>query len=73
MFWNKSRLIANIVEDRCCNCGNCVRFCRHSALMTAEVRGKTCTFVDNPKRCRGCGKCMLICPHRAIEMVERYC
>ncbi|MDR1225255.1 MAG: 4Fe-4S binding protein [Tannerella sp.] len=72
MFWNKSKLIADVIADRCCNCGACVRFCRHRALEIAEVQGKTYTFVNDPNKCAGCGKCVLICPGRAIKMVERY-
>jgi Pyruvate/2-oxoacid:ferredoxin oxidoreductase delta subunit len=73
MFWNKSNLIADVVEDKCCNCKICVGICRHRALVVAEIQGKTCTFVDEPERCTGCGKCVRVCPNRAIEMVERYC
>jgi MinD superfamily P-loop ATPase len=73
MFWSESKLIADVIDDKCCNCGDCVVICRRRALVRAEVQGKTCTFVDNPKRCTGCGRCALICPNRAIEMVERYC
>ncbi|MDR1332232.1 MAG: 4Fe-4S binding protein [Tannerella sp.] len=73
MFWSRSKLIADIVEDRCCNCGDCVDACRRRALVTAEVQGKTCTFVDDPGKCTGCGKCVRICPGQAIRMVERYC
>ncbi|MDR1130684.1 MAG: 4Fe-4S binding protein [Prevotellaceae bacterium] len=73
MFWSKSKLIADVVEDKCCNCGKCVEFCRRRALVIAEVQGKTCTFVDDPKRCSGCGNCVRICPVQAIKMVERYC
>jgi Pyruvate/2-oxoacid:ferredoxin oxidoreductase delta subunit len=72
MFWSKSKLIADVIEDKCCNCGNCVGICRRHALATAKVQGKTCTFVDDPQRCKGCGKCVRVCPNRAIKMVERY-
>ncbi|MDR1346214.1 MAG: 4Fe-4S binding protein [Bacteroidales bacterium] len=71
MFWSK--LIADVIEDKCCNCGVCVEICRHHALVTDKVQGKTCTFLDDPKKCTGCGRCVRICPSRAIEMVERYC
>lgn len=72
MFWRKSPLIADVIEEKCRNCGACVRSCRHRALVMAEVLGKKCTFIDDPRRCAGCGKCVIICPERAIEMVERY-
>ncbi|MDR1120109.1 MAG: 4Fe-4S binding protein [Dysgonamonadaceae bacterium] len=72
MFWKKRKLIADVVEDRCCNCGACIGICRRRALVIAEVQGKTCIFVGDPSRCTGCRKCMQICPNRAIEMIERY-
>ncbi|MDR1273268.1 MAG: 4Fe-4S binding protein [Odoribacteraceae bacterium] len=73
MFWRKSKFVADVIEERCRNCGDCVGVCRHGALVTAEIQGETRTFVDDPGRCTGCGKCARVCPGRAIEMVERYC
>jgi MinD superfamily P-loop ATPase len=73
MFWGKSKLIANVLEDNCCNCSCCVHICRQNALKTAVVQEKTVTFVDRPERCTGCGKCVVICPNQAIELIKRYC
>jgi ferredoxin len=72
MFGRKRKLIADVVEDRCCNCGECIGICRHHALVIAEIQGKTYTFVDDPNRCTGCRKCMRVCPSGAIEMIARY-
>ncbi|MDR1810047.1 MAG: 4Fe-4S binding protein [Prevotella sp.] len=72
MFWRKSKLIAHVVDEKCSNCCCCVHFCRHKALTSAVVRGKTVTFVDRPEKCSGCGKCLRICPEQAIELIERH-
>lgn len=72
MFWKKNPLIADVLEEKCRNCGACVLICRRQALITAEVQGKTCTFVDDPHRCSGCGRCTLVCPNNAIAMIDRY-
>jgi len=73
MFWRKSKFVANVIEERCCNCGCCVRICHHHALKSSEIQEKMSTFLNAPDRCTGCEKCLRICPNEAIEMVERYC
>ena len=73
MFWKSKKrgLIVNIIEDKCQNCGCCVKICRHRVLENAVVNGKSCTFVSRPEKCTVCGRCVMICPNQAIEMIER--
>ncbi|MDR0873607.1 MAG: 4Fe-4S binding protein [Prevotellaceae bacterium] len=73
MFWKKRKLIANVIEDKCCHCRCCVRICSHHVLEAAVVQGKNVTFVNRPDRCTGCGKCVAICPKEAIELIDKYC
>jgi len=67
----KNGLIANVIKDKCRNCGYCMRVCPHKALGSEMVNGKACTFVNRPTQCTGCRRCVLRCPEQAIELIAR--
>ncbi len=73
MFWRKNKYVADIEEDKCVNCGLCVRICPHNALETAVIQGKKMTFINRPENCMECARCVNICPTGAIKLIDRYC
>jgi len=52
-----------VKPDKCVNCGNCAKFCAHSAF-SFENPGKKAE-IDKAK-CVGCGRCIGVCNFHAI-------
>jgi len=58
------RMVAQIDEQKCLNCGLCGRVC----IYDAPVAGKH-AFSIPAEACDGCGLCPQLCPASAITMV----
>ncbi len=56
---------AQILQDKCSECGLCLELCRYSAISEE--------FIVDPFECEGCGVCYHFCPEEAIEFVEKVC
>ena len=56
---------ANIILDKCTECGECFQTCAFGAIEKTSSG-----FSINPLLCEGCGACQLICPVEAI-ILER--
>ena len=54
---------ANIILDKCTECGECFQTCAFGAIEKTSSG-----FSINPLLCEGCGACQLICPVEAIEL-----
>ncbi len=63
-IWPASRYVARFLEERCTQCGRCVRRCPFQAFR--KEKGKI-VFVED--QCRGCGLCATTCPEDAIQMI----
>ena len=65
--------IAEVDEERCSGCGQCVESCEYGAV-TLEERTDLMTgrkyrvAVVDPRRCWGCGNCHATCPSTAIHL-----
>ena len=69
--WEKSEdfysgVIAEIDQEKCVKCGNCVDVCRFSAIPIIDKK-----YVVNKLNCEGCGYCFHVCPTDAIPMKEQ--
>jgi ferredoxin len=53
------------INERCDNCGKCLKICPVGAILAEETEPKI-----NPELCTDCGSCADICPERAIEGQE---
>ena len=58
------RIVAEVEEEKCTGCGNCVRVCIYNAISLED--GKA---VVN-ELCQGCGLCREVCPTKAIYYVD---
>ncbi|MEJ2690705.1 MAG: P-loop NTPase, partial [Deltaproteobacteria bacterium] len=58
--------IPHIDAAKCNSCGECIRACRHHALLLP--RGKAAMLIGD---CNGCEVCFLVCPQEAITRGER--
>jgi heterodisulfide reductase subunit A len=56
---------AQVIEERCVGCGDCVLVCPYSAI--SLVNG---TSQVNSALCKGCGTCAATCPSGAIEAMH---
>ena len=56
---------AQVVEERCVGCGDCVLVCPYSALSLVNGRSQV-----NSALCKGCGTCVATCPSGAIEALH---
>ncbi len=56
---------AEIIPDRCSNCGKCFELCRFEAIIKDE--SKQPAFSVDPIGCEGCGVCSHFCPEEAID------
>ncbi len=65
--------IAEVDEERCVGCGQCVESCEYDAV-TLEDRTDLRTgrkyrlAIVDPRRCWGCGNCHATCPSTAIRL-----
>lgn len=60
----KTRIaMAMIIEDKCVNCGHCIKACPYGAITKGENG-----IIINASKCIGCGACKLKCRHDAIEI-----
>jgi dihydroorotate dehydrogenase (fumarate) len=59
-------LRAQIEEQKCRNCGLCMRICIYDAAQPADSAYRVV-----PERCDGCGLCVELCPTKAISMIRR--
>lgn len=69
-----SGFIASFEEDKCTNCGLCVKQCQLKALWMEDVvenGKKKKRLVKNLGRCVGCGLCVSACKENAITLVRR--
>lgn len=62
--------IANINEDLCSKCGNCIDECIYGAIKQDSLKkdSKKTVPVVNEYLCKGCGKCALVCNEVAIKL-----
>jgi heterodisulfide reductase subunit A len=56
---------AQVVEERCVGCGDCVLVCPYSAISLVNGRSQV-----NSALCKGCGTCVATCPSGAIEALH---
>lgn len=59
--------LAQIIQERCTDCGICMQVCRFSAVKNQDNR----MYSIDPINCEGCAACFYQCPSHAIEMVEQ--
>jgi len=58
--------IAEIIPERCTNCGECEQVCRFDAI-SEKVDGGITNYAIDPVSCEGCGVCVALCPVEAIS------
>jgi heterodisulfide reductase subunit A len=58
--------IAEVDEDKCAACLNCIRVCPHDAIVFDE---EARAAVILKRACQDCGVCASICPAQAITMI----
>ena len=58
------RIVAEVEEEKCTGCGNCVRVCIYNAISLEDRKA-----VVN-ELCQGCGLCREVCPTKAIYYVD---
>ncbi|MBU1291822.1 4Fe-4S dicluster domain-containing protein [bacterium] len=56
--------IANVDEEVCVGCGNCVNICAYDAVELDLITKKAKV---NPVICEGCGTCSAACPSGAMQ------
>ncbi len=56
---------AEIVEDKCINCGECLTACPFGAIEVVNGR-----YVINKWICEGCYTCSFVCPVKAIRFIR---
>ncbi len=66
-FWGGA--LAEINEDLCTGCKECVRVCRFDAIFQSHTRPEI-MWID-PIACDGCAACVHACPSEAIRMVKQ--
>jgi ferredoxin len=60
--------VAQIDEERCVGCRECVRLCQFGAIGFSLLDGRC--FIDQAK-CYGCGVCRSVCEQDAIRLTPR--
>jgi NAD-dependent dihydropyrimidine dehydrogenase PreA subunit len=63
-MWPRSHFVANYDEDKCIQCGLCVRRCQFGAYTNQDE------INYDPEKCWGCGLCSDTCPSKAITMIS---
>ena len=61
----KSGAVAEILSEKCTQCGLCREMCRFDAISE--------DFVVDEIQCEGCGVCVYFCPEKAIAFNENTC
>ncbi|ADI31237.1 P-loop NTPase [Staphylothermus hellenicus] len=56
---------AEIVEEKCINCGECMKVCPFNAVELINNK-----YVINKWICEGCYTCSFVCPTKAIRMIR---
>jgi MinD superfamily P-loop ATPase len=57
-------------DDRCTDCGECMKVCRFDAISQGSRQDVHNKVVIDPVACEGCQVCALVCPVGAIRMEE---
>jgi heterodisulfide reductase subunit A len=65
--------VAEVAEERCVGCGQCVESCEYDAVALeqrkdARTGRRYQVAVVDPRRCWGCGNCHAACPSTAIRL-----
>ncbi|RKY19817.1 MAG: CoB--CoM heterodisulfide reductase iron-sulfur subunit A family protein [Planctomycetota bacterium] len=64
--------IANVDEDKCTGCGDCLAACNYDGALSIVEKEKDGAKVKvaavNAALCKGCGACVAVCPERAIDI-----
>ncbi len=65
--------IAEVNDERCTGCGQCVEACEYDAVRLEERKDlrtgrRYRVAVVDPRRCWGCGNCHATCPSTAIRL-----
>jgi MinD superfamily P-loop ATPase len=62
---------AQIINDKCNDCGMCIEYCRFHAIKDKFDRLSKIseTYIDKFS-CEGCGVCLSFCPENAIELKD---
>lgn len=58
--------VAEIAQETCTGCGNCVQVCPVNAIQLIRKDGILSLAEVESLRCTGCGNCAVICPVNAI-------
>ncbi len=65
----KSRYEAQVDQDKCTGCQDCIDNCNFDAIALAKSPGsKKLKAQVNPEACYGCGCCFMACDQEAISM-----
>jgi heterodisulfide reductase subunit A len=59
---------ADVDENLCTGCGNCVEICAFGAISMHSQEGVLDSSQIDPLLCTGCGNCVVACPVRAISL-----
>ena len=60
--------VAEIAQETCTGCGNCVQVCPLNAIQPIQKNGVLSLAEVEPLRCTGCGNCAVVCPVNAISI-----
>ncbi|MDD3370669.1 MAG: ATP-binding protein [Alphaproteobacteria bacterium] len=70
-FWSGHE--AEIMPDKCIQCGACRMLCRFDAIRETPGSGGESFYRVDPTACEGCGACVRFCPKGAVVFKERLC
>ena len=60
--------VAEIAQETCTGCGNCVQVCPVNAIQLIQKDGILSLAEVEYLRCTGCGNCAVVCPVNAISI-----
>jgi len=67
--WGKSRYQAEVDQDDCTGCQDCVERCLFDAIDMVKPEGsKKLKAVIDPEKCWGCGVCVVGCEPKALSL-----